>query len=488
MKSVFCPRVWFVCVALSTLCPDAVVAKDPDSQWLTWRGPQNSGASATANPPTEWSTEKNVRWKAELPGKGSSTPIVVDGKVIVLTAVKTDRVQEKSDASPPAAQGAGRDANGGGPGRGGPGGNGPGRGGPGGGPGGRGGQRGGGGGGARELPTNYYKFMVLAFDQKTGKKLWESVATEQVPHETGHGTNNFASYSPATDGKNLYVFFGSRGIFAFDLDGKKLWEKDLGDMVTRNQFGEGGSPAVSGDKLIVPWDNEQNSFIAALDVKNGEVIWKKDRDEATGWATPLIVPYKGTTQVITNGKKVRSYDLNDGRLIWECGGQTDNPIPTPILYGDHVIATTGFRGANAYSISLDAKGDVTDDTKQIAWKHSAGTPYVPSPTLYNDRVYFVKSNNGVLTALDAKTGKVLIDQERIEGVQMIYSSLGAAAGKVYAVARDGTTVVMRDSDKLEIIATNQLNEEIDASPVFIGNDLYLRGEKHLFCLSESSGQ
>lgn len=474
MKSVFRYRVWFALFALSSFLVPTVNAEEPDGQWLTWRGPQNSGASSTANPPTQWSTEKNVRWKAELPGKGSSTPIVVDGKVIVLTAVKTDRVQEKSDAVAPAGRGAGRDPDGGG--------NGPGR----GGPGGRGGQRG--GGGNRELPMNYYKFMVLAFDQKTGSKLWETVATEQVPHEAGHGTNNFASFSPATDGKNLYVFFGSRGVFAFDLQGKKLWEKDLGDMITRNQFGEGGSPAVSGDKLIVPWDNEQNSFIAALDTKSGEVVWKTDRQEATGWATPLIVPYKGTTQVITNGKKVRSYDLSNGQLIWECGGQTDNPIPTPILFGDHVIATTGFRGANAYSISLDSKGDVTKDTKMVAWKHDAGTPYVPSPTLYKNRVYFVKSNNGVLTALDATTGKVLIDQERIEGIQMIYSSLGAAADKVYAIGRDGTTVVMKASDKLEIIATNQLNEEIDASPVFIGSDLYLRGEKHLFCLSESTGQ
>ncbi len=220
-------------------------------------------------------------------------------------------------------------------------------------------------------------------------------------------------------------------MFCYDLEGNKIWEKDLGQMQTRNEFGEGGSPALYGNSLIVPWDHEGDSFIASLDAKTGDILWKVDRDERTSWATPLIVEHKGVVQVITNGTRVRSYDIKDGRLIWECSGQTDNPIPTPILYGDSVIAMTGFRGAAAYRISLDAKGDISNDpsNKYVLWKYTAGTPYVPSPTLYKDQLYFVKSNNGVMTSIDAATGKPIIDQERVNGVNLIYASLGLPTTK-----------------------------------------------------------
>jgi outer membrane protein assembly factor BamB len=461
------------------------------ADWPNWRGPQNTGVSSEAKPPIEWDAKKNIRWKAPLPGKGSSTPIVLGDKIFILTAEKTDRLKEgfteeqaldfekagearRQQAASGGDRGASSNGNGGNAER--PNAEGPSASGP------NGGQR----RPPPPAPAYYYRFLALALDRNTGEVLWKTTVTEQVPHEAGHGTNNFASSSPTTDGKTLFVSFGSRGIYALDLNGKVLWQKDLGQMETRNEFGEGGSPALFGDTLVVPWDHEGQSFIAALDKANGNVRWKVDRDEKTGWSTPLIVEHKGRVQVITNGKKVRSYDLRDGSLIWEAGGQTDNPIPTPILNGDHVIAVTGFRGANAYAISLDAEGDVTENSKYVKWQHREGTPYVPSPTLYNNKLYFVKSNNAILSSIDANTGKVLIDQKRIEGIKLIYSSLGAAANRIYVTDRNGITVVLEDSPELKILATNSLEEEIDASPVFIGIDLFLRGDKHLYCIREQS--
>ncbi len=428
-----------------------------DNEWANWRGPNYNGTSSDAKPPIEWSAEKNMQWKTELPGRGSSTPIVWGNQIIILTAEKTDRVASSENANKPAEE-SNR------------------------GPGGRGGP--GGGRMSGPPPTNYYRFLVLSYDRKTGKELWRTVATEQVPHEAGHGTNTFASSSPVTDGKRIFAFFGSRGLFALDMQGKKLWEKEFGKQRTRAQFGEGSSPALHGDTLVVPWDHEGGSFIAALNATTGEIKWKVDRDEATTWATPLIVEHKGVTQVITNGKRVRSYNIADGKLIWECGGQTDNPIPTPMLHNDHAIVMTGFRGSAAYSISLDSKGDVSDSKDMVAWKHSEATPYVPSPALYKNQVYFMKGNEGILSSLDVATGNPLIDKKRLNGIQMIYSALGAADNRIYVTGRDGTTLVLEHGNEVKLLATNKLDDVIDSAPVFVGNQLILRGEKCLYSILE----
>lgn len=448
------------------------LAAELDHSWPQWRGPQASGTAIDANPPTTWNEAENIKWKVAVPGIGSSTPIVLADRVYVATAVKTDRTKEgteTSDTEPD--QGQSRDAESGqsdrpegmrpGGGR-------------------RGGGRGGFGGGSE--PTNYYDFMVIAYERTTGKEVWSTTVTSQVPHESGHNTNTFASSSPLTDGERIYVSFGSRGVYALDFDGKKLWERDLGKMQTRAQFGEGSSPAVHDGTLVVPFDHEGESFIVALDAKTGEEEWRQTRDEATTWSTPLITEYEGRTQVITNGStRVRSYDLANGELIWECGGQAGNPIPTPVRFEDNVIVMTGFRGYAIYSIPLSASGDITD-TEVPTWIEEDAAPYVPSPVLYDGQLYFVKSNNGVLLSRDAKTGQLLIDQTRLPGVSTVYASPVAAADRIYLTGRDGTTLVLQHGKSFEVIATNKLDEEIDASAAIVGRELFLRGKQHLYCI------
>ncbi|KAA5541947.1 PQQ-binding-like beta-propeller repeat protein [Roseiconus nitratireducens] len=438
---------------------------DVKETWPRWRGPEANGAQPEARPPVQWSESENVRWKVEVPGQGSSTPIVVGDRVFVSTAVKTDRVKEgASEAESTAEQDDQSQPAGDRPGRGGRG---------------RFGRRGFGGGAP---PTNFFAFMVVAFDRQSGKEVWRKTLTEEVPHEPGHNTNTFASSSPVYDGQRLYVSFGSRGVYALDLDGNVLWQKDLGKMQTRAQFGEGSSPAVHDGTVVVPWDHEGESFIVALGAADGQERWRQSRDEPTTWATPLITEFQGRTQVITNGdNRVRSYDLADGSLIWECGGQASNPIPSPIRYKDNVIVMTGYRGYAIYSIPLDSKGDLTD-TDQVSWVETDAAPYVSSPLLYDGQLYFVKSNNGILVSRSAETGELLIDQTRLPGISSVYASPVAAGDHIYLTGRDGTTLVFKHGKTFELVATNRLDEEIDASAAIVGKQIFFRGKEHLYCI------
>ncbi|WP_047812717.1 PQQ-binding-like beta-propeller repeat protein [Rhodopirellula islandica] len=473
---------FFCGLALLACCtPNAIssaTGNDVNRDWPQWRGPDSSGAALESNPPTTWSESENILWKIDVPGVGSSTPIVLGDRVYVSTAVKTERMVEgagSSEAPAEASQEAApprgnRRAGGGRPegGRGGP----------------ERGGRGRGGRGGEAKPTNYHDFMVIAYDRTDGKEIWRTSLTQEVPHEAGHNTNTLASASPITDGEKLYMSFGSRGVFCLDLDGKQLWSVDLGQMQTRNQFGEGSSPAVHNSTLVVPWDHEGESFIVALDAATGDEKWRQSRDEQTTWSTPLITEYEGRTQVITNGsKRVRSYDLATGELIWECGGQAGNPIPSPVRFEDNVIVMTGFRGYAIYSIPLSAKGDITD-SDVITWIEEDAAPYVPSPVLYKGQLYFVKANNGVLVSRQAKTGELVIDQTRLPDIASVYASPVAAADRVYFTGRDGTTLVLRHGNELEAIATNKLDDEIDASAAIVGDQIFLRGKSHLYCIGE----
>ncbi|NWF86164.1 MAG: PQQ-binding-like beta-propeller repeat protein [Bryobacteraceae bacterium] len=421
-----------------------------DQHWPQWRGPLANGVSPTASPPLTWSETENVKWKTTLPGRGTASPIIWGNQIFLLSAVPTGRKAETGTAEAPADPPAG------GP------------------PGGR--RR-------SEKPTEAYQFVLLCVDRDSGKLLWQKVAREEVPHEGHHPDHGFASYSPVTDGQLVFASFGSRGLYAFDLAGNLKWQKDLGDMQTRNSFGEGSSPALFGNTLIVNWDHEGEDFVAAFDKTTGNELWRQARDEETSWATPLVVEHDGKPQVITSAtRKVRSYDLATGKLLWECGGMTANVIPTPVAGHGMVYPISGFRGAALLAVRLDRTGDLTD-SDAIAWRHAKGTPYVPSPLLYDDHLYFFSGNNGILSAFDARTGRALFEAERLEALSGVYASPVGASGRVYLVGRNGVTVVIRNSHQLEVLATNRLEDRFDASPALAGKDLLLRGREHLYCLA-----
>ena len=304
-----------------------------------------------------------------------------------------------------------------------------------------------------------------------------------MPHEGHHPDGSFASYSPVTDGKHVFAYFGSRGLYCYDMDGNPKWNQDFGDQRIVMSFGEGSSPTLAGDTIVVTWDNEGESFIIALDANTGNTRWKKSRDERTSWSTPLVVEHAGKQQVITTAtSKIRSYDLANGDLIWECGGMTRNTIPTPVAGNGMVYAISGFQGSSLIAIKLGKTGDITG-TDAIAWEHHKTTPYVPSPLLYDNRLWFLANNNAILSCFDVKTGQPLIDAERLEGPSGFYASPVGAAGRIYLAGRNGTTLVIRNSDKLEILATNKLDEKFDASPAVVGRELFLRGHQYLYCIA-----
>jgi outer membrane protein assembly factor BamB len=437
-------------LALGLLLAASVPAKEPTkdqlANWHQWRGPLATGVAPNGEPPLKWDADSNIKWKTAIPGRGTSTPIVWCDQVFVLTAIDTGRVAADADLPKVDPKLDKRTA----------------------------------------PPKTYHQFVVMSLDRKTGEVRWKKVATEQVPHEGHHPTHCYAAGSPCTDGKFLYVSFGSFGVYCYSLDGELKWKRDLGRLQTRLGWGEASTPVLAGDVLIVNHDQEAGSCIFGLDAKIGEVKWKTERDEVTSWNTPLVVEHNGRTQVIVNAtKKTRSYDPADGKEIWECGGQVVNCIPSPVAKDGVVYCISGYKGSMAAAISLDAKGDVTG-TDKILWKYDKGTPYVPSPLLLGDRLYFVQVNNALLTCLDIKTGKPVFERERLPGLAELYASPAAAAGRIYITDRDGTTLVLKAGDTLEVLATNRLGDPIDASPVIVGKQLFLRGEKYLYCIEEGA--
>lgn len=437
-----------IALALTLTCSASLIADDANpaslANWPQFRGPLATGEAPEGNPPLTWSESENVRWKVEIPGEGSSTPVVWNDRVFLLTAIKTDR---KTDAVPEPDKQPKRQF-------------------------------------GIVFPNHYHQFTVLCLDRQSGKTLWQKVAADLVPHEGHHPDNDFASSTPVTDGNHLWVNFGSRGVYCYDLEGNLRWKKDFGQLQTRLSFGEGSSPALADGVLVTTWDHDGQSFILGQDAATGEVIWRKDRDEKSAWATPLVVKRDGGTQVVTNAAtRVRSYDLKTGELLWECGGQVSNVTPSPVTQGNLVICMSGYRGGALFAMPLDESGDLTD-TDKIAWKLDRGTPYIPSPLLYQGRLYFTQSNNGILTSVDAATGKVIIDRTRIPGISNIHASPVATAGRIYFTGRDGTTVVIRHSDQLEVLATNQIDDPMDASAAIAGSELFLRGKRAIYCLAD----
>ncbi len=420
-----------------------------ENEWPIWRGPGMLGISAEGNPPVTWSETENIKWKVRVEGDGSnSSPIVWGDRIFFQTAVKTDK---EGPVGAETAAGGGR-------------------------------RRGPGG----QPPRNLYRFTMVCLDRTSGKTIWEKTVCQAQPHEGHHGDHGFVSFTPATDGKLLWGNYGSQGVYCFDLDGHLKWSRDLGKMRIRAGFGEGGSLALSGDLVIVLQDHEGDSFIVALKKDTGEVVWKKDRDEKTSWTTPLVVEVGGRSQVIVTGhNRTVCYEATSGEVIWECGGgQTQNVVPTPVTGLGMVFCTSGFRGAKMQAIKLDSRGDVTG-TDAVAWEADDGTPYVPSPLLYGDKLYFFSGFRPQLSCYNAKTGRPYYTKHELGEMSGVYASPAGAAGRVYIVGRNGVTYVLKNTETPEVLAINKLDDEIDCSPAIIGDEMYLKGKRYFYCIAET---
>lgn len=438
--------------AVSLLLPrkgTSAEASEAERYWPQWRGPLATGVGPQARPPLAWAEGKNVPWKVPLPGDGKSTPVLWRDLVLLTAAVPSEKkLAPRAAPEPPAAPAP--------PGR-----------------------------PPANPPCSTQAFAVLGLGRADGNVRWSRTVREEMPHEGTHQDGSFAAGSVLTDGTRAYAFFGSRGLYALDLEGRVLWEKDLGVMRTRGSFGEGASPALYGDTLVVNWDHEGADFIAAFDAKTGKERWRTARDEPTSWSTPHVVVHQGKAQVVVAGtNRVRSYDLATGGLLWEAPGLTANVIPSPVSGDGVVYAMSGFRGNMLRAVRVaEARGPLTGPPG-LLWSYDKDTPYVPSPLLYQGGLYFLKSNSGILTCLDAATGAVRYT-ERLDAVANVYASPVAAEGRIYVVGREGTTVVLKAGPQLQIIATNALDDGFDASPALVDGEIYLRGRKSLYRISAS---
>ena len=423
--------------------------KSKHDNWHQWRGPNASGVASKGNPPKTWSEDSNIKWKTAIDGEGSSTPIIWGEQVFILSAKETDRApavkpEQHSDQVPPP-------------------------------------------------PEHTVEFFVSSYDRATGKEQWKKTVTEATATESHHVSTTFAAASPTTDGKHLFASFGSYGIFCLTLDGELVWEQDLGDMRTRRGWGEAVSPVLHDDKLVVNWDQEDQSQIFVLNAKDGKVIWKTDREEPTTWATPFIAQTSGSdvTQLVTNGTTaVRSYNLENGEIVWKAPGTTLNAIPCPVRSGDNVICMSGYRGSMAYAIDLNSKGELSAKNvgadQSLKWKIPQYTPYVPSPIILGSRLYFNRSLAATISCYNVKTGEPIYDRPvRLPGLKNLYASPVAVKDRIYFASREGKTIVIGNGDEFDVIATNTLDNGIDASPAIVGDQIFIRSSKHLYCIEAS---
>jgi outer membrane protein assembly factor BamB len=407
---------------------------------------------ARGDAPTQWSLTENIKWKIPIAGRGHSTPVIWGDRIFLTTAVPIGEPPPKP--APPATDEAPGQRRGRGPGNAG--------------------------------PQQEHRFDVLCIDRKTGAVVWQRTAKTAIPHEGFHNTyGSFASNSPATDGERVYAFFGSRGVYCYDFKGKLLWQSDPGvQLKMRLQFGEGVAPVLEADRVVLNFDHEGTSFIMALDKKTGKELWRTPRDEGSNWSTPLVVEHGGRKQIVVSAtKKVRSYDFQTGKLMWECAGLGANTIPAPVYHAGVVIVMSGFRNPNLMAIRLGKEGDLTG-SDAIMWTRNRGLSYTPSPVLFENKLYML-TDNGMISCVNATTGEPYYQLQRLPKPYNFKASPVGANGKLYLASEDGDVIVLRMGEKYEVIATNTMEDEFFvATPVIAQGEIFLRGKNTLYCVSE----
>lgn len=414
---------------------------DETPSWTEWRGPNATGVALNGKPPVEWSSKKNIRWKTALPGRGHSTPVVLDNRIFLTSAVPFGtKITPKMSGRPGEHDNLAVDSK--------------------------------------------FQFVVMCVDRKDGAILWSKVVHEALPIEAGHHSGSLASASPVIDSQHVFAHFGSHGLYCMDFDGNVKWQKNFGQMHSKHGHGEGASPTLSGNTLIVNWDHEEKSFLVALDKKTGNELWHRDRDEDTSWSSPIIIELDGKKQVVVCGtNRVRGYDLHTGEILWHCGGMSSNIVATPV-YADGVLYVgSSYEKKALMAIALkNARGDLTN-SKHVLWSRTRGTPYVPSMLLYDEALYFLTHYQSVLTRVHGPTGKDSPGPIRLGSLGNIYASPVGANGHVYVTDLSGTTEVITHTEIPRTIAVNRLDDTVNSSLAIVGNEILIRGEKQLYCIA-----
>ena len=410
------------------------------NNWPQWRGPLGTGVSNSAHPPIDWSPTENILWKTAIPGKGHSTPIIWGNSVFVTTAIPVGKKLTPKMSGRPGEH--------------------------------------------DNLPIDStYEFAVISIDRISGAVRWKQNVRSETPIEAGHVTASLASASPVTDGESIFAHFGSYGLYCLDFEGNMKWKKDFGKMHSKHGHGEGSSPVLCGDSLVINWDHEEGSFVTALDKRTGTELWRNTRSEDTSWSSPIVIDQGTKPQVIVCGTNwVRGYSLDSGSVVWQCGGMSSNVVATPV-YADGMLYV-GSSYEKKILMALDIRGAVGDitNTSRVKWTRTRGTPYVPSMLLYKDSLYFLSHYQNMMTRVLGPTGKDSPGVFRLGELGNIYASPVASDGHLFITDLHGTTAVVTHSDVPRIVAVNRIDEAVSASLAIVDKTIFIRGEKHLFCV------
>ena len=444
------PRLWrgrnghriLVLVAAAWLMSRSLLAGDT---WPQFRGPGSLGTSEGTGLPDRWSCTDNVVWKTPIPGRGWSSPIVWHDRIFVTSAVR--------EGGEPEAVKKGLYLF-----------------------------------GERPAPKETHRWMLYCIDWGTGKILWERVAAQGVPRHGRHLKNSFASETPVTDGQRVYAYFGGQGLFCYDFQGTLLWSRSLGDYAMRSGWGTAASPALHQDRVYLVNDNEEQSFLIALDARTGETVWRVERNEKSNWATPLIWQNAVRTEIVTSGSgRVRSYGL-DGTLLWELGGMSSITIPTPLAAYGLVFVGSGFvldMRRPLVAIRPGASGDISLKPEEaanqfVAWCQRQAAPYNPSPLVYGDHLY-VLYDRGYLACFEARTGKPVYQRTRLAAKSAAFTaSPWAYEGKVFCLSEDGDTFVVQAGPEFKLLGVNTVDELCLATPAIARRSLILRTASALY--------
>lgn len=431
------PLLVFVLLTLSSIAHSF-------ENWPQFRGPNSTGAGED-NPalPEVWSATRNVVWETEIPGLGWSCPVVWGDKVFLTSVVSEGRVEEPKKGLYF--------------------------------------------GGERGDATDEHQWMVFCLDRETGKILWEKTPHRGVPQTGHHIKNTFASETPATDGERLYAYFGNTGLFAYDFEGKLIWERKWDPVKMQANWGTAISPVVHEDKLIVVNDNQDQSFIEVLDAETGKTLWRKDREEESNWSTPLVWENDLRTEIVTAGSdQVRSYDL-EGNLLWSLSGMSKITVGTPFVGEGLLYISSGFvmdKNKPIYAIRPGASGDISlsegeTSNESIAWVQPKAAPYIPSPLYYKGKIY-VLLDGGFLACYDALSGKEIYDKTRLRRGGNYTVSPWAYNDKVFCLSEEGDTTVIEAGPEFKILGVNDLDALCMASPAIVEGSLFIRTESRLY--------
>jgi hypothetical protein len=427
-------------------------ATTPAQNWPSFRGPGASGIADGLDVPTNWNAEtgENVVWKTPISGLGHSSPVVWGDRIFLTSAVSDDpdsffspnpdgRIDRRSD-------------------------------------------------------TSRHSWRVFGIDKNTGKILWDQEAYRGTPKIQRHRKNSYASPTPATDGEHVVAWFGSEGLYCYDVDGRLLWKQDLGVIDAGASYDDtydwsvSSSPIIYKNLVIVLADGQGDSFIVAYGVKSGERVWHTPRDVISSYSTPTIFEGTSRVELVVNGpEKIHGYDPLTGRELWELKGSSKNTTPTPIVAHDLIFVASGYRVKPIFAIRPGAEGDITlegdaQSNEYVAWSSKRDGPYLPTPIAYGDYLYILQ-NNGVLVSYQAKTGEFVF-RERVGSGGAFSASPIAADQKLYITSEDGDIYVVRAGPEYELLETNPMGEVCMATPAVSKGRMFIRTQHHLYAVGE----